>query len=178
MTRLAWVDSLVILAFGAAAAQAQPPNTQVGFTVSGLSPKFKPGIRDYVVRCRDQPVTVNAHVSAPWEAAIGKHPYATGDYRAPVRVATGQEFTIAVRQTGDTTVFAYHISCLPSEFPTYTFKRYGPVSPRFFSVDQEFVPGDTRYAIVFDDHGVPIWWYHLPARDPRVLPNGEVTWFD
>ncbi len=63
--------------------------------------------------------------------------------------------------------------CLPNDFPRYTFIRYGrPVFPEYFSVD----PRDSRYAIIFDRHGVPVWWYHGPAYATRVLPNGNVLW--
>jgi Arylsulfotransferase (ASST) len=150
----------------------------VRFSAPTLFPGFKPGIRDYVVRCHDRPVDVKAHVSAPWEAAIGDDPYRDGDFTQAIALSTGQAFAITVRKSGEKPLFTYHVRCLPRDFPAYTFKRYGPVSPRFFSVDQEFVPNATRYAIVFDDHGVPIWWYHTPARDPTVRSDGEVSWFD
>jgi hypothetical protein len=46
-------------------------------------------------------------------------------------------------------------------------------------VDEDFfVPPEHRYASIFDNHGVPIWWYHVPARDPRVLANGTILWDD
>jgi hypothetical protein len=170
--------ALMVVSVGAAPAPAQPPLGQVRIQAPSLFPKFKPGIRDYVVRCHDRPVRVKAHVSAPWEAAIGDHPYRDGDFTQATPLSTGQGFTITARKSGQTTLFTYHVRCLPTDFPTYTFTRYGPVSPRFFSVDQEFVPNTTRYAIVFDGHGVPIWWYHAPARDPTVLSDGRVSWFD
>ena len=66
--------------------------------------------------------------------------------------------------------------CLPSNFPRYTFNRYGPVSPKFFSVDRAWAPKPTRYGMIFDDHGVPIWWIHGPTQDTRVLPDGNVLW--
>jgi Arylsulfotransferase (ASST) len=170
-------SALVLLSAGAPA-HAQPPRSEVSFSAAGLFPEYKPWIRDYVIRCRDRPVTVKAHVTGHWEAAIGKHPFQTGDYTVGVRLATGQAFTISVRESGNGVTYSYHVRCLPSDFPTYTFTRSGPVSPRFFSVNQEFVPNDTRYAIVFDAHGVPVWWYHAPARDPTVRSDGTVSWFD
>jgi hypothetical protein len=42
-------------------------------------------------------------------------------------------------------------------------------------VDQD----PSRYAIIFDNHGVPLWWYHAArAHGTRVLPNGKVLWLE
>ena len=68
---------------------------------------------------------------------------------------------ITVRQGGPQ-LYRYHVRCLPNDFPTYTFTRYGPVSPKYFSVDR-VSPRDRRYAIIFNNHGVPIWWIHAPT---------------
>jgi hypothetical protein len=155
-----------------------PPRTQVSFSTPSLFPMFGPYVHDYVVRCNDRPVTVKAHVALPWEAAIANHPYRSGDFTVAVRLSTGQDFAITVRRAGDPRLHRYHVRCLPSSFPRYTFTRYGPVSPKYFTADREFVPFDTRYAMIFDNHGVPIWWYHAPARNPRVLPNGNILWWD
>ena len=63
---LAASSALVIAGlFGApATTAASPPYGQVSFSVPSLSPKFAPNVHDYVVRCNNRPVTVNAHVSA------------------------------------------------------------------------------------------------------------------
>src|SRR5438093_9773037 len=72
---------LMIAGLYGAGARAQPPQPgQVSFSVSSLFPKFNPNIHNYVVRCHDAPVTVQAHVSDLWEAAIANHPYLSGDF--------------------------------------------------------------------------------------------------
>jgi hypothetical protein len=48
------------------------------------------------------------------------------------------------------------------------------VSPKYFSVGSEVLP----YAIVFNNRGVPIWWSYARAKGARVLPNGNILWFD
>jgi hypothetical protein len=167
--------------FGAGAgAEAAPPPEQVSFSSApSLFPKFRPKAHDYVVRCNNGPVTVQAHVVGGWEAAIANPPYRSGDFSEVVPLGAGQAFTITVRQVDGPQLYRYHVRCLPNDFPKYTFSRSGPVSPRFFSVDQAFFhPQDQRYAIVFDSYGAPIWWYRAPARSPRVLSNGNVLWFD
>jgi arylsulfotransferase ASST len=174
---LAASSALVIagLVGAPAGTEAAPPYGQVSFRVPSLFPKFGRHIHDYVVRCNDRPVTVKAHVSGGWEAAIANHPYRSGDFREVVPLRPRQDFPIAVRQVGHTQRSLYHVRCLPSDFPKYTFARHRPVSPKFFSVDREYF---SRYAIIFDNHGVPIWWYHAPAHGTRVLMDGTILWFD
>jgi Arylsulfotransferase (ASST) len=174
--RLAVVATSAIVIIGlfsaAAGAEAAPSPGQVGFSTPTLFPTFGPNIYDYVVRCYNQPVTVQGHTSEGWEAAIGNHPFRSGDFSEVVPLGAGQAFTITVRDVGRTQLYRYYVRCLPGNFPQYTYTRYGPVSPKYFSVD----PRDSGYAIIFDDHGVPVWWYHGSAYATRVLPSGNVLW--
>jgi hypothetical protein len=165
--------------FGAGAgAQAAPPSGQVNFSVPSLFPKFSPLLHDYVVRCNDAPVTVQGHASGGWEAKIANNPFRRGDFSEVVPLSSGRAFTITVRQVDGPQLYRYHVRCLPNNFPDYTFTRSGPVSPRYFSADRDFVPFDRRYGIIFNDHGVPIWWIHAPTHATKVLADGNVLWFD
>jgi hypothetical protein len=167
--------ALIVAAFFGARAEAQPPpSSEVNFSVPSLFPKFAPGIHDYVVRCNDAPVTVTVHASVGWEVAVATNPFRSGDFSQVVPLGSGLEFTVTVRDVARTQLYRYYVRCLPNSFPTYTFSRYGPVSPEYFSVDQE----SSRYAIIFDNHGVPMWWYHTWAHATRVLPDGNVLWAD
>ena len=167
--------ALIVAALLATGAEAQPPtSSEASFSVPGLFPKFAPGIQDYVVRCNDSAVTVTAHASTGWEVSINSDPFRSGDFSKAVPLRSGLAFTVSVRDVARTQLYRYYVRCLPNSFPKYTFSRYGPVSPKYFSVDDE----STRYAIIFDDHGVPIWWYHTWAHDTRVLGNGNVLWAD
>jgi hypothetical protein len=173
--------TVAAIAVGPASAGSRVPAGKVSFKAPSLFPGFGPAIRDYTVRCRNRPVTVKGHATGGWELAIGDHPFATGDFSASVRLATGKAFEIVARKVGETKVERFHVRCLPGNFPTYTFTRYGrPVSPTYFSLDQFYVYRHStgQYAAVFDDHGVPIWWYHTPAWGTKVLANGTVLWFD
>jgi len=159
--------------FGAAAEAAPPPSGQVSFSSTpSLFPNFGPYIYDYVVRCKNGPVTVQGHTSGGWEAAIGSHPFRSGDFSEVVPLSAGRAFTITVRDVARTQVYRYYVRCLTGDFPQYTFTRYGAVSPKYFSVD----PRNSGYAIIFDNHGVPVWWYHGSAYATRVLPNKNVLW--
>jgi arylsulfotransferase ASST len=170
------LSALMIAGLFGAGAEAAPPSRLVSFSVPRLFPKFSPRIHDYVVRCNDSPVTVKGRASGDWEAAIGKPPFRKGGFSETVPLSSGRAFTATVREAGRSRLYRYHVRCLPNDFPNYTFTRYGPVSPRFFSVARDFVSIDEQYAIIFDNHGVPIWWRHAPAHGTRVLPGGNVLW--
>jgi hypothetical protein len=173
------LSALMIAALFVADARAAPPSGQVSFSAPRLFPRFGPDIHDYVVRCDDAPVTVEGHAFGGWEAAIGNDPFRQGDFSEVVPLRSGRAFTITVREVGRPQLYRYHVRCLPNDFPTYTFTRHGPVSPKYFAVDQAFfVPLDRRYAIIFDNHGVPIWWDHVPAHATRVLADGNILWLD
>ncbi len=179
--RLALVAStaLAIAGLSSAGAGAQPPQPgQVSFSVPSLFPAFRPHIHDYVVSCNGGPVTVAGHTSGGWEAAIGNAPFRSGEFSERVPLRTGRAFTIAVREVGSPELYSYYVRCLPNDFPEYTFSRYGPVSPDFFSVDRAFTSDGMRFSIIFDDHGVPIWWDRTPSWGTRVLANGKILWFD
>jgi Arylsulfotransferase (ASST) len=142
-----------------------------------LFPGFRLHIHDYVVRCRDGPVNLEVHAHGGWRVAIGDHRFRRGNFRRVVPLSGGRAFRIVSRYRAR--AYRHHVRCLPDDFPTYSFTPYGQASPRFFSVDQGLnLPRDKRYTIIFDSHGVPVWWYHAPTLGPRVLRNGTVSQFD
>jgi hypothetical protein len=157
---------------------AAPPAGQVSFSEPSLFPSFGPAIRDYVVRCNDAPVTVQGHASGAWRVAIGGHSFRRGDFSETVPLSAGRAFTVVAKRDGSAQLHRYHVRCLPSDFPAYTFNRYGPVSPKYFSVDRGFIPLEERYGMIFDNNGVPIWWIRAPTWGSRVLASGNLLWFD
>jgi arylsulfotransferase ASST len=172
-------SALAIAGLLSAGAAAAPPYGQVSFRTPSQFPTFGPHVHDYVVRCNDGPVTVRGHASGAWRVAIGNRPYRRGEFSRTVPLGTGRAFTVTAKRDTSTQLYRYHVRCLPNRFPKYSFTRYGQVSPKYFSVDEAFyVPLKKRYAIIFDNRGVPIWWHRAPARDPRVLPGGNLLWLD
>lgn len=174
--------SASIAGFAAAIAGAgtAPPPDQASFSVPTLFPDYEPQTRDYVVRCDDGPVTVQAHASDPWQVAVDDGAPRGGDFSADVPLSAGAEFTVAIQDPGDPQSNSYHVRCLPTDFPTFTFTRSGSVSPQFFTADSAYTPVQARrYAIIFDANGVPLWWYPGEQRavGPRVLANGNILWF-
>jgi hypothetical protein len=167
--------------FGAGAgAEAAPPSGKVSFSEPTLFPSFGPNVHDYVVRCNDGPVTVQAHATGGWEAKIGDPPYRSGSFSETVPLGAGRLFIVTVRRVGGSQLYRYHVRCLPDDFPKYTFTRSGPVSPKYFTVENVISPSPSpsrRYAMIFDNHGVPVWWYQAATHDARVLADGTVLWF-
>jgi hypothetical protein len=177
--RLAQIISSALMVAGlvGAEAHAAPPLPgQVNFTAPTLFPKFSPNVEDYVVRCKNRPVTVRAHTAAGWEAAVGNHPFRGGDFNQVVPLSAGRPFRIVVREVGVPQLYRYYVRCLPNSFPNYAFTRYAPVSPQYFSVDRAFASNAVRYAIIFNNRGVPVWWKQIPSWATRVLPNGNILW--
>ncbi len=171
--------ALAIAGLFGAHAEAAPPPGQVSFSSTPrLSPTFGPNVHDYVVRCKNRPVTVRGHTSGDWEMAVDEGAFRSGNFSEVVPLSAGRAVTITVRQVGSPQRYRYYARCLPKSFPTYTFTRYRPVSPQYFSVDRGFACGTGCYGIIFNNHGVPIWWYHGRTWATRVLPNGNILWFE
>jgi hypothetical protein len=158
-------------------AQAAPPPGKVSFSSApAFTPSFSPGIYDYVVRCQDGSVMVHGQSSGGWEWAINNGPFRAGNFVELVPLGSGRAFVITVRRAGLPQRFRYHVRCLPNSFPGYTFTRYGPVSPRYFAATRDFTPEAQQYGMIFDNHGVPIWWIHRQVHGLRVLPDGNLLW--
>lgn len=70
------------------------------------------------------------------------------------------------------------VRCLPADFPDWKFERLRPVPPGLFTV--AFTdPADKRpWVIVFDEKGVPRWWYNPDTRAlwAQVLRDGNIQW--
>jgi Arylsulfotransferase (ASST) len=130
-----------------------------------------------VVRCHDAGVAVDEHASGGWRLAVGSHPFRSGNFTVNVPLGAGRAFTVTAKADGSTHLYRYYVRCLPNDFPAYTFTHDGPVVPEYFSVDNGS-PIIRSYAVVFDSHGVPVWWYQAPAHATRVLPGGNVLWFN
>ncbi len=169
---------MAALSLLASAAAADPPASKVHFGAQTLFPKFSPGIHDYTVRCHDGPVTVNANAKSPWRIAVAGGAYRDHSFSTDVPLSNGVEFTVAIRKTGASHVSRYHVRCLPDSFPKYTFHHSAPVAPGYFAATYDFKPLESQYAMIFDNHGVPLWWIHTPVWDPKVLAGGNVLWLD
>ena len=128
---------------------------------------------DYVVRCNNGPVTVQGHAAGALGGGDRPESLPQGRLQrgGAAEVGTGFHDQGARRST-------HAALSLPRALPAQRLPRIylhplrRPVFPKYFSVD----PRGSRYAIIFDRHGVPVWWYHGHAYATRVLPNGNVLW--
>lgn len=69
------------------------------------------------------------------------------------------------------------VTRLPADFPRWRFESVRPTSPGLFVVT--FSPADGRpWVIVFDQKGVPRWWYNPQTRAlwGQVLRDGSLVW--
>jgi outer membrane protein assembly factor BamB len=139
-----------------------------------LTPGFDPNASDYATRC-DGTNPVDVSVDVPHGASVsvdGSTP-ADGTYSVPVALQSGQEFTFAV--TAATYSRTFHVRCLPSDFPTWTFDRLGQPDHELYA----FTPGSStsRWEVLVDQFGVPIWWFHpaVSSSDMKVLPDGNIS---
>jgi Arylsulfotransferase (ASST) len=174
------LSALMIAGFLGAGAEAgaAPSSRLARFSTPGLFPKYRPSIHDYVVRCNGEPMRVQGRAYGGWKMAIGNHRFRRGRSIQRVTLRPRRAFVVKVRKAKRAYVYRYHVRCLPSKFPDYNFTRYGPVSPKYFAADRDYVPADRHYGIIFDNHGVPVWWIHASTHALTVLPNGNVLWFD
>ncbi|HEY2326363.1 MAG TPA: arylsulfotransferase family protein [Gaiellaceae bacterium] len=139
----------------------------------GLFPAFAPGITDYVVRCSTAATTqLNVFAASGTVATIA------GQRRNAARLPLRAGQSVTVTGIRGRRTIAYHVRCLPSDFPNWQATGAG-TPDRYFVTTPTLSLGtaEGHYVIVFDDHGVPVWWYRDAGQpmDAKVLPNGEVA---
>ncbi len=119
-----------------------------------LDPAFTPYIVDYVVPCTGSPTT-NLTTTGSGPVTI-----AGSGLQSPVNLnlplVAGQE--VEVTHSGR----SYFIRCTPSDFHAYTSTVTG--TPQASG----YLLAVGNYAVVFDPHGVPVWWYKDP--NPPFTP--------
>ena len=93
-------------------------------------------------------------------------------------LAENQEFGFSLND--GTTTGEYHVRCLPANFPIWEYEGLRPTSHGFYIVTPTLGAGAARYAVIFDNNGVPVWWDTedpAPPSDAKVLPDGTVAWW-
>lgn len=153
-----------------------------GISISqGLSPKFDPGVNDYTVRCDGSPLDVSGHTAAGAEVAIDGQQPQTGSFQQAVPLEPNQEFSFTVTVGGAPST--YYVRCLPPDFPAWEYEGMRTPDHEFYVVDPAAGAGGSGYVIVFDRHGVPIWWQGSnpgPIDAKFISAPGEptrITWW-
>jgi hypothetical protein len=133
-----------------------------------LVPAFDPAITDYAVRCTSGPTTSISTTGTDTVTIAGTT--FTGPANVTVPMVAGQGMTVTDGGS------SYEIRCLPSDFPNYTSSVPGtPQAPGYFLTFG-------NYAAVFDNQGVPVWWYHdsgyLSPFDAKFLSPTTIAYWD
>ena len=178
MRRLRLLLPLVLVAALPATAAAQhgarmprPPRLARLTSTPALYPAYSPGVHDYVVRC--DPAGRTRFTT--W-AAAGSAPFIDGVHRrtALLRLGAGEAVTVEARNRSGSA--AYHVRCLPPDFPAFTETRSAATSAWYVMTPTLSLGGArSHYIVIFDGNGVPVWWYRarrVPI-DAKILPGPD-----
>ena len=137
-------------------------------------PDFKRAVDDYVVRCPDRSLTVAVRRAHGASVAVDDRRVAES---RTVPIQPGEEVTIRVRH-GDR-VTRHFVRCLPDGFPAWHWRGFGPQTPGWYVLTPvDRLEGGHR-VMIFDHHGVPVWWYRSPAgeavHDARLI-GGDIAY--
>jgi hypothetical protein len=152
-------------------------------TQPALQPSFSSSVPNYVTRCEaSNSVAVNVRSNGNF-VSVDAAPPMSGNFTAHVSLAAGQAFTIVVGEgLGAKT---YTVRCLPSDFPEYKAQVLGPRQSAYYlttpdlSLSQSKAYPASTYVAIFDNEGVPVWWYKTAegiAQDADLDPNGDLSW--
>jgi hypothetical protein len=138
---------------------------------------FDRTVDDYALRCNNnKPIEVTAFVAPGYTIRVAGQATLTGSVQTTVPLKENVEFVVTVSR-GDGQ-HRYHVRCLPSDFPAWEYLRLDPPSHRFYVVAPTIGAATGNYVVIFDDHGVPVWWDKAAETpfDAKVLPDGTVGW--
>jgi hypothetical protein len=141
-------------------------------SVPPLSPAFSPTTPNYVVACSGHATT---HVTTTGSGAtvVGGKPF-PGRANVRAHLIPGQSLTVT---NGGR---AYVIRCLPADFPQYlaTVKGKSQTTGVLVTPTTSFSAPGGNYVIIFDAHGVPVWWYrdaNVPI-DAKFFGTSTIGW--
>ena len=153
------------------------PPTQITSTPP-LTPAFSPAISDYTVRCDSTPLALSVAAAPGDTVAVDGATERGGNFEAEVPLAAEQEFGFAV--DGEGAPRDFHVRCLPNDFPSWEYERLRQPSHGFYMAAPTLLTGQAPpYAVIFDDEGVPLWWYKdTPGPiDAKFLGPDRVAWW-
>jgi hypothetical protein len=161
----------------AAAAAAAGAAVEVS-TKPALRPAFDRSVTDYVARCEvGEDLRVFVHASAGDRVSVGGRKRRGGTFEERVSRAPDRAFTIRLRRGHGTG--AYHVRCLPPDFPEWTFQESGRAQAQWYVLAPTGGLAES-YAAIFDTHGVPVWWWRSSSPwvpwDAKLLPDGTLAW--
>jgi hypothetical protein len=160
------------VALSAQSSAATPPRPSFS-TTPALNPGFSWAVRDYVIRCTGSSVNVQVKTPGTWRGKVGSGDFRTDDFTSQRSGTGGSAFPVVFHKPGDPKYHRFHVRCLPTDFPTYRFGKSGSGGPEFFVVQM-----NNNYATIFNNDGVPVWWYKAttPPLDAELQPDGTLSW--
>lgn len=142
----------------------------------GLFPALDPGESRYVSRCGRGAAPIEITVPAGTRVSFGSRHQVGGSVSIRTATPPGSDFPITIGSHGHSRT--YRVRCLPSDFPAWRYEPDRQAPPGFFVVSFKPSAEARSWVIVFDDEGVPRWWFNPPTRVlwGQVLGNGNLVW--
>ena len=108
--------------------------------------------------------------------SVGSKPGVSGAVTIDTATPPGSDFPITIRSRGSSRT--YRVRCLPADFPAWRYEALRPSLPGFFVVSFKASRHARPWVIVFDDIGVPRWWFNPGTRVlwGQVLGDGNLAW--
>jgi hypothetical protein len=143
------------------------------FNTESMYPAFNPDRHNYVTRCVPGKVKVQVKADEGSTVKVGPYEPETGRFAAEARPMPGQDFNIVINSDGDSQT--YQVRCLADDFPEWNYTRLKDPPKGMFFVSERPEPKATsrNWAIVFDQDGMPVWWFSPPTNTlgGQILPD-------
>src|SRR5262249_22910245 len=138
---------------------------------------FDRTVDDYAIRCNPaEPVEVDASVAPGYTITIRGKGTFTRTVHTTVPLRQGFELRVTVARGAGR--HRYHVRCLPNDFGSWEYSRFLQPDHRLYVVAPTVGAVTGNYVVIFDDHGVPVWWDKASETpfDAKVLPDGTIGW--
>ena len=167
---------LVVAIVGFEIAGDAEPADGASVAIEGVFPDFDPSEALYVSRCGRNAKPMRAETSGGARVAVGSETARAGAFQIDPGAMPGEDFRISVLADGHRRT--YRVRCLPADFPAWQFERLGPTAAGLFVVSFRASRNARPWVIVFDNEGVPRWWYSPATRAlwAQVLNDGAIAW--
>jgi hypothetical protein len=145
-----------------------------------LFPRFASSITNYITRCEPRGsvrVTVADGTGTP--VSVDAQPARRRTFTTTLALTGGQRFI--VRTGRGARRASYSVRCLPQNFPNFRVTLRGKPQAAYYllTLGSAMAPKPKPYAVLFDSHGVPVWWYQEINGVPdqaSLLPDGNLSW--
>ena len=156
------------------------PRKPDSLLVVGTSPPLNPGFSesapDYAVRCARGGLRLRARAQKGATISLDGHRVHGTTLDRFVRRRAGEAVT--VRGARGNRAVAYHIRCVPPDFPTSRAHTDGKTQAGWYLMNPDISGSRWSYIVLFDRHGAPVWWMRTKgeAFDAAFLPGRRVAW--